>query len=110
MTVEIEVTVDDARRCNRLRGLSVKDCACRLPDSGWQECPPGAHLALLDASVARDVLQWLKTFPGLQAPPERPRAPQLTGEICREDGCGGLLVRTGSCMTCSSCGFNEGCG
>jgi len=42
-----------------------------------------------------------------------PKTVEVTGnkekEICKE--CGGLsLVRTGSCRTCSRCGFNEGCG
>ena len=106
---EIEVTVEDARRCNRLRGLSVKDCACRVGEDGWQHCPPGAHLGVLDASVVRDVNLWLDSFPGLT----KVRAevsPMMTGEMCREPGCGGFLVRTGTCMTCQSCGNNEGCG
>lgn len=33
--------------------------------------------------------------------------PQLSGRVCH---CGGQLVRTGSCETCQSCGYNEGCG
>jgi ribonucleoside-diphosphate reductase alpha chain len=30
------------------------------------------------------------------------------GPACRQ--CGGMMQRTGSCYTCSSCGFNTGCG
>jgi hypothetical protein len=106
---EIEVTVDDARRCNRLRGGSVRDCACRLGDR-WEKCPPPAHLAVLDTGVMRDVLTMLQSQPALPASQKRTATPILTGEMCREDGCGGFLVRTGSCMTCQACGANEGCG
>lgn len=31
--------------------------------------------------------------------------PTPTGELCK---CGGLLVRTGTCMTCQSCGGSSG--
>lgn len=34
----------------------------------------------------------------------------ITGETCRQARCGGLLRRTGTCMTCENCGWNEGCG
>lgn len=34
-------------------------------------------------------------------------APDL-GTACRE--CGGMLQRTGTCHTCSQCGYNTGCG
>jgi len=30
------------------------------------------------------------------------------GQACQQ--CGGMMQRTGSCYTCSSCGFNTGCG
>ena len=30
------------------------------------------------------------------------------GPACSQ--CGGMMQRTGSCYTCSSCGFNTGCG
>jgi ribonucleoside-diphosphate reductase alpha chain len=33
--------------------------------------------------------------------------PEL-GPAC--DQCGGMMQRTGSCYTCSSCGNNTGCG
>ena len=32
---------------------------------------------------------------------------QISGEFCT---CGGLLVQTGTCKTCQSCGNNAGCG
>jgi ribonucleoside-diphosphate reductase alpha chain len=30
------------------------------------------------------------------------------GPACQQ--CGGMMQRTGSCYTCSICGFNTGCG
>jgi ribonucleoside-diphosphate reductase alpha chain len=60
---------------------------------------------------------------GRPAAPPRPAASALTdsppvlptmrkgldlGPACQQ--CGGMMQRTGSCYTCSSCGFNTGCG
>jgi ribonucleoside-diphosphate reductase alpha chain len=60
---------------------------------------------------------------GNGAPAARPAASALTdtppvvpavgrgldlGPACQQ--CGGMMQRTGSCYTCSSCGFNTGCG
>ena len=44
------------------------------------------------------------------APPVIPaaRAGLDLGPACQQ--CGGMMQRTGSCYTCSSCGFNTGCG
>jgi ribonucleoside-diphosphate reductase alpha chain len=43
-------------------------------------------------------------------PPVRPavRRGLDLGPACQQ--CGGMMQRTGSCYTCSSCGFNTGCG
>jgi ribonucleoside-diphosphate reductase alpha chain len=43
-------------------------------------------------------------------PPVRPavRNGLDLGPACQQ--CGGMMQRTGSCYTCSSCGFNTGCG
>jgi ribonucleoside-diphosphate reductase alpha chain len=43
-------------------------------------------------------------------PPVHPaaRAGLDLGPACQQ--CGGMMQRTGSCYTCSSCGFNTGCG
>jgi ribonucleoside-diphosphate reductase alpha chain len=43
-------------------------------------------------------------------PPSHPaaRAGLDLGPACQQ--CGGMMQRTGSCYTCSSCGFNTGCG
>jgi ribonucleoside-diphosphate reductase alpha chain len=45
--------------------------------------------------------------------PEKPVPAPLpaymsAGEIC--SFCGGLMIRTGSCHTCTQCGNNTGCG
>jgi len=45
------------------------------------------------------------------APPVIPSRLSATldlGPACQQ--CGGMMQRTGSCYTCSSCGFNTGCG
>jgi ribonucleoside-diphosphate reductase alpha chain len=43
-------------------------------------------------------------------PPVHPavRAGLDLGPACQQ--CGGMMQRTGSCYTCSSCGYNTGCG
>ncbi len=43
-------------------------------------------------------------------PPPRPAVSKGLdlGPACQQ--CGGMMQRTGSCYTCSSCGFNTGCG
>jgi len=44
------------------------------------------------------------------SPPPRPAVSRGLdlGPACQQ--CGGMMQRTGSCYTCSSCGFNTGCG
>ena len=44
-------------------------------------------------------------------PPVRPGEDARGGDLgpaCEQ--CGGMMQRTGSCYTCSSCGNNTGCG
>lgn len=36
------------------------------------------------------------------------RAPNMTGSFCAD--CGSMMVRTGSCETCTGCGSTGGCG
>jgi ribonucleoside-diphosphate reductase alpha chain len=45
-----------------------------------------------------------------ETPPVRPAQMQGLdlGPACEQ--CGGMMQRTGSCYTCSSCGNNTGCG
>jgi hypothetical protein len=35
-------------------------------------------------------------------------APGIDGGVCRI--CGGMLIRTGPCRTCTECGNSDGCG
>lgn len=45
----------------------------------------------------------------LSSPPPAPaKRTEATGELCRKDGCGGMMVRTGTCLTCQSCGDSSG--
>ncbi len=57
----------------------------------------------------REVLkEWYVTATGVPNIVAREAAkPVFSGRVCH---CGGMLVRTGSCETCQSCGHNEGCG
>ncbi|MEK6276514.1 MAG: vitamin B12-dependent ribonucleotide reductase, partial [Actinomycetota bacterium] len=62
----------------------------------------GATEATADAKPAAEAMT--------DTPPVRPAAmsgPEL-GPACEQ--CGGMMQRTGSCYTCSSCGNNTGCG
>lgn len=74
----------------------------------------GTDVALLRA--------WYVRAPGVPANPTKPApapkpapavkppaAPVPSGDLCPK--CGGLMVRTGTCSTCSSCGESSGgCG
>lgn len=109
--VEIEVTVADARRCNRLRGLGVATCQCRT-ETGWLDCPPAAHLALLHPDVIRDCLrlaevQPLKSIATSAAKTEA--SSSYTGDFCVNPAClSPYVVRTGTCLTCQVCGDSSG--
>jgi hypothetical protein len=87
--------------CERSRGGSARDCGCRIPldqGGGWHECPA----AMRGVLTPREALR-----PPRQAQP--PAAPvMITGEFCYDPACGGLMIRTGSCMTCSLCGTSSG--
>jgi hypothetical protein len=54
--------------------------------------------------------EWFVRTPGLPNTIARAaRAPSLSGNACPR--CGGVMVRTGSCETCQSCGESSGgCG
>jgi hypothetical protein len=57
-----------------------------------------------------DLREWFCTTPGVPVNPVRPGVkPEPTGQVCRNCQ-GSRLVRTGTCVTCSDCGENEGCG
>jgi hypothetical protein len=84
--------VIERQRCNRLRGHSAADCVCRLAGGGWAKCPPsarGIRAALTD--------QGKPAIRGLG----------FSGDCC--DHCGLFtMVRTGTCLTCQSCGSSSG--
>jgi ribonucleoside-diphosphate reductase alpha chain len=59
-----------------------------------------AELGIRSADAANPPPGALSLFRG-------PRS-AATGDTCPD--CGGTLQRTGSCQTCTSCGYNTGCG
>jgi ribonucleoside-diphosphate reductase alpha chain len=69
---------------------------------------PAAHGGPSDAPPASTPLP--ATAALTDEPPVRPAVRQGLdlGPACQQ--CGGMMQRTGSCYTCSSCGFNTGCG
>lgn len=81
-----ETTTLSPERCERLRGGSVRDCECKLPDEGgWLLCPPEAR--------------------GILEPP--PKAEQPSGDFC--DVCGSTnMTRAGTCLVCRDCGSTSG--
>ncbi len=76
----------------------------------------GAKYAAVYPAVAesdRDALaEWFvhaKGVPVLAKPAARKPESVATGNLCPR--CGGLMVRTGTCLTCQSCGDSSGgCG
>ena len=63
---------------------------------------------------ARSVTKASKTVAAAEALTDSP--PVIPAKLVGLDlgpacsACGGMMQRTGSCYTCSSCGFNTGCG
>ncbi len=43
---------------------------------------------------------------GLEEPKRKPGAPVIADTVCRK--CGGMMVRTGTCLTCLQCGDSSG--
>jgi ribonucleoside-diphosphate reductase alpha chain len=75
------------------------DGAAEASDSGPAGPLPAASAEPLPATSALT-----------DTPPPRPavNVGLDLGPACQQ--CGGMMQRTGSCYTCSSCGFNTGCG
>jgi ribonucleoside-diphosphate reductase alpha chain len=69
-----------------------------VPSTGSPEAGGGEATAVAPSAMFTD------------SPPVRPavRNGLDLGPACQQ--CGGMMQRTGSCYTCSSCGFNTGCG
>jgi ribonucleoside-diphosphate reductase alpha chain len=73
--------------------------------NGHGEPEAGAEAATADAAESRPPTEALT-----DTPPVRPAMMfgLDLGPACEQ--CGGMMQRTGSCYTCSSCGNNTGCG
>lgn len=94
--------------------LTVSD-ACVLIREGHKF---GDVAPLLSEDAARDQLrEWYVRADGVPvnpvrpaaAPPAAPKVKTATGDLCAT--CGGLMVRTGTCLTCQGCGNSSGgCG
>jgi hypothetical protein len=85
------------QHCARAWGKSCIECVCRLPDeAGWAECPAEARGIILPRQ-------------SMHAPQhlDQRSAPVLSGELCQDCGMF-LMIRTGTCMTCQSCGSTSG--
>jgi hypothetical protein len=93
--------------CSRLHGGSARGCVCRLPEGGWLQCPPEARGILAPAvHFGED-----RAANPISARDDhvRPRQSSMgfTGDPC--DHCGLFtMVRTGTCLTCQSCGSTSG--
>ena len=94
--------------CNRLRGGSVRDCVCRLPDGGgWAECPEEARGVRLAHGTKAAAPEVAGTGTGHSAASASPPAPGLSGDICA--ACGSPnMVRAGTCLLCRDCGSTDG--
>jgi ribonucleoside-diphosphate reductase alpha chain len=77
------------------------DPAEASPGNGGKSSNGGAHVAAPAAPAAASLTE---------TPPVVPARLQGLdlGPACSQ--CGGMMQRTGACYTCSSCGFNTGCG
>lgn len=83
--------------------MTFDDAKRRITDYGT---PFGAVLPVLAATDQDALRAWYVGESGV--PNLKARRQQSGGNVCR---CGGLLVRTGTCETCSSCGESSGgCG
>lgn len=111
--------------CARLHGKSIRQCACRLPnEGGWALCPPEARGLLKPIDPRRLVVSAPSVFRVGPAhtslseakvpahltgstPVNRPaqQMPSPTGEFCE---CGGVMTRSGTCLTCQDCGSSSG--
>ncbi len=83
-------------------GMSTPPAQADQPTAGAQGAPPAPPLEPADAVPPTSALT--------DSPPVHPaRMVGLDlGPACTQ--CGGMMQRTGSCYTCSSCGNNTGCG
>jgi len=97
--------------CLRWYGGYAADCECRLPDGNWLPCPdharrplPKLTLAQLQECERMATEQASKVVP-LKAP--APQSASYSGDMCQTCGSPNM-VRTGTCLTCQSCGDTSG--
>lgn len=110
-------------RAGEVRKESGKNCVI------WSLVEPRRLMTLVDAKnlilhgepladviehvaegECEELKRWFCETPGLpnlkaRAAQATRAAPASTGEVCK---CGGLMVRTGTCLTCQSCGESSG--
>jgi ribonucleoside-diphosphate reductase alpha chain len=79
------------------------------PGAGGNDSPSGGNGSEGNGNAAATAAR-PATAALTDEPPVIPaiRAGLDLGPACQQ--CGGMMQRTGSCYTCSSCGFNTGCG
>lgn len=118
MSIEtLTAPIDVIATCNRLVGLRVAACRCRIGDDGWQECPAAARGILsrdfIEANLAvlrgADALQRGTSPAGFTTalPPPSARQQGFTGSIC--PNCGSAkVIRNGTCELCLGCGNSVG--
>ena len=78
-------------------------------DPGASGASGGSARRFVGASTSRPAASALTdTPPVVPAKSSQSRFGLDLGPACQQ--CGGMMQRTGACYTCSSCGFNTGCG
>ena len=117
----------DADACEELGILTPEVRARKLAQEGGVAAadtagPSNGGNGLGGASAEAPAASERPAAPAAPAPPQ-PAAAAFTdsppvvpariqgldlGPACQQ--CGGMMQRTGSCYTCSSCGYNTGCG
>lgn len=93
--------------------MTLDDAKTHLLAGGWfgqvyDQVPDGQRAELAAWYTACNAVPALGARMRVPAGVPVP-GPELTGDGCKR--CGGLMVRTGTCMTCQGCGDSSGgCG
>jgi ribonucleoside-diphosphate reductase alpha chain len=110
-----------ARKMAEEAGTSLHSSDTAGPANGWSNRPGNGNGGTTQAKPSGERV--LPTVAGTQPATTKAAAEALTdtppvvpvrmrgldlGPACSQ--CGGMMQRTGSCYTCSSCGNNTGCG
>lgn len=75
-----------------------------IPNKIATESMPGSHKK---PAHAADMGKYTISMPSIRTT-EQNQEFKASGDLCSR--CGGMCVRTGTCITCQSCGDNSGCG